>query len=110
MTARYPLVPVPCKHCPATRRLGAVHHQPHEHRTRVEQARNAGQQDDRRPDLAGQAQRADVAGEVLAHLVHAGAAAQLFHGLEEVDDLLGERRLGDAAASSAEHLDLALER
>ncbi|GAA1270087.1 hypothetical protein GCM10009609_36460 [Pseudonocardia aurantiaca] len=28
MTARHALVPVQCKHCPATRRLCAVRHQP----------------------------------------------------------------------------------
>ncbi|MHA6795509.1 hypothetical protein ACVGVM_18625 [Pseudonocardia bannensis] len=28
MTVRYPMVPVPCGHCRATRLAGEVHHQP----------------------------------------------------------------------------------
>jgi hypothetical protein len=28
MSARYPLVPVPCNHCRADRRSGVVHHRP----------------------------------------------------------------------------------
>jgi hypothetical protein len=28
VSVKYPLVPVPCRHCRASRRLGALHHQP----------------------------------------------------------------------------------
>ena len=47
---------------------------------------------------------------VLAHLVHAGPAADLLHRVQEVHDLLGERGLRDAPPPGAEHLDLARER
>jgi hypothetical protein len=28
VNVKYPLVPLPCRHCRASRRLGTVHHQP----------------------------------------------------------------------------------
>src|SRR2546422_1150865 len=43
-------------------------------------------------------------------LLELAAAADLLDGLEEVHDLLGQRRLAHAPASGAEHLDLAVER
>src|SRR4029434_1965189 len=43
-------------------------------------------------------------------LLELAAAADLLDGLEEVDDLLGQRRLTHAAPPGAEHLDLAVQR
>ena len=60
----------------------------------------------------GGRERLDVVQEealgAAAQLLELAAAADLLDGLEEVDDLLGQRRLADAAAPGAEHLDLAV--
>src|SRR5207249_10806088 len=59
-------------------------------------------------------ERLDVVQEealgALADLLDLAAAPELLEGLEEVHDLLGERRLTHAPAPGAEHLDLAVER
>src|SRR5262249_5356672 len=59
-------------------------------------------------------QRLDVVQEealgAAAELLELTAAADLLDGLEEVDDLFGQRRLAHAPAPGAEHLDLAVER
>src|SRR5262245_17717623 len=59
-------------------------------------------------------QRLDVVQEetlgAAPELLELAAAADLLDGLEEVDDLLGQRRLAYAAPTGAEHLDLAVER
>src|SRR5262245_25971731 len=43
---------------------------------------------------------------VLPQLLNARAAPELLHRLEQIDDLLGQRRLAHATAAGAEHLDL----